>query len=202
MEDRLEQLIGCLSGSGVGYGWPHAPRQHDAESPASHPAALADGEDTVQQLQSRLEEMERRLIHEAAGEDARGAVHAGAARDAAQKARPEARHAGRREQPLPILEAGPADAGGFRRGQPPPEALRGGRGSRPAVNTHSHAAKADPQDRKEGSGGHAATQHVERRVRAAAEAGSGVRGADARASVEERDVMQWQARHRRPDLKT
>ena len=195
MEDRLERVIGCLGGSGVGFGLPHAPRQHDAESPASRLAAPADGEDTVQQLQSRLEEMDWRLRREAAGDGPRGAVQTGAGRHAA-RARPEARHAGQWEQRLP-QEAALADAWSPRRGQ---EALREDYGSRPAANTRNQAAKADAPDRGKGSGGHDARQHVKRRAREAV-AGGGGHAADARASVEERDAMRWQARHRRSAFK-
>ncbi len=192
MEDRLERLIGCLAGSGVGFGWPHAPQPH-AESPASsRAAAMADGdEDTVQRLQSRLEEMERRLAGEAAGGDGEASARRHAAR-----ARPEGLHAGHPgEQRLP-QEVGPAEAWGPRRVRAPPETLREGHASRPAANTLSHAAKADAQGRGLGSGGHAAGQHGERRARAAAETDSGGHAADARCSVEERDAMRWQARHR------
>ena len=199
MEDRLEQVIGCLAGSGVGsgigLGWPHAPqRQHAEESPVARPAAPADGGDTVQQLQSRLEEMERRLRREEAADDDRyDVVRTGALRHAAGAERGEGLHAGhRREQRLP-QDAGPSDAWRLRRGQTPPETLLVGNSSRPVVPTRTHAPKADARDRGRDRSGHAAQQHDERRAHAEAETGSGGHVGDARASVEERDALRWQA---------
>ena len=61
LEDRMQQVVALLDGSAGGIRWRHGRR------PAAEDAHAADGEDTLQLLQGRLADMERRLSTQAAG---------------------------------------------------------------------------------------------------------------------------------------
>lgn len=189
MEDRLQQVMGRLAGSGVEFGWPH--RHQEGNSGESRAAVSAEGEDTVQQLQSRLEHMERRLTR--GDTDPRDSWQTTSARHASTT-QPVQLQAGRRQQPPWSQEATALGTRDPRRGHAGTEAPQQSNGNRRAAHARTHAGEAAEQGRVRQERGGDRRQHGEQRPRRAAAPAGGRHEEHAGASVQEQDALRWQAR--------